>query len=329
MNSGKRGWHKGKHSIVFAENKVLKLFLMHNLKTNFDKIYLIVKSSLSDRLNSLDNLQFYPSVPKMNDCSIIALSICAESLGIDSENYLWSKLKKDYQKDFPNLIDRSNFNKRRRRLKLYIHEVTKQLSVALNEAEDVFLVDSIPVPVCKIAREKRCKFGSECFENTPDKGYSAVTKSYYYGYKLHLVTSIKGVFHSMDLTKASVHDVSYLKEIKNSDMNNATLIGDKGYLSKQVQIDLFNQCNIRLETPKRNNQKDQGDWHPVFRKSRKRIETLFSQLCDQMMLKRNYAKSLNGLKARLISKIAAVTVLQSINYQQLKPINHLKHALAA
>ena len=321
--------HKSNYSIVFAENKVLKLILMHNLKTNFDKIYLIVKSSLSDKLNSEDNLQFYPRLPKMNDCSIIALSVCSESLGIDSENYLWSKLKKDYSNEFPNLIDRSNFNKRRRRLQLYIHEVTKQLSVALNEAEDVFLVDSIPVPVCKIVREKRCKFGRESFEDAPDKGYSAVTKSYYFGYKLHLVTSIKGVFHSMDLTKASIHDVSYLKEIESSGMSNATLIGDKGYLSKQVQIDLFNQCNIRLETPKRNNQKDQQTWHPVFRKSRKRIETLFSQLCDQMMLKRNYAKSLEGLNARLISKIAAVTVLQYINQQQSKPINHLKHALAA
>jgi Transposase DDE domain len=302
---------------------------MHNLKTNFDKIYLIVKTSLSDKLNGKDNVQFYPRLPKMNDCSIITLSVMAESLGIDSENYLWSKLNKDYSSEFPDLIHRSNFNKRRRRLQLYIHEVNKQLSGVLNEAEDVFLIDSIPVPVCKIAREKRCRFESESFEKAPDKGYSAVTKSYYYGYKLHLVTSVKGIFYSMDLTKASVHDISYLKEIEYSGISNAILIGDKGYLSKQVQTDLFSKCDIKLETPKRNNQTAQQSWHPVFRKSRKRIETLFSQLCDQMMLKRNYAKSLNGLNTRLISKIAAVTTLQYINHQHSKSINHLKHALAA
>ena len=127
---------------------------MHNLKTNFDEIYKIVKSSLSDKLNSEDNLQFYPRKQKMNDCSIITFPICAESLGIDSENYLWSKLKKDYSKDFPDLIDRSNFNKRRRRLHLFIDEVTKKLSAGLNEEEDVFIIGSIGVPVCKIAREK-------------------------------------------------------------------------------------------------------------------------------------------------------------------------------
>jgi hypothetical protein len=29
----------------------------------------------------------------------------------------------------------------------------------------------------------------------------------------------------------------------------------------------------------------------IFRKKRKRIKTLFSQLCDQFMIRRNYAKS--------------------------------------
>jgi hypothetical protein len=328
-NSEKGGWHKSIYSIVFATKKATKLFRMHNLKANFDKMYKIVKSSLSAKLNTQDNIQFYPRLPKMNDCSIIALSICAESLGIDSENYFWSKLKKDYSQEFPALVDRSNFNKRRRRLQLYIHEVTRQLSAVLNEQENAYLIDSIPVPICKTVREKRCRFESECFEDAPDKGYSAVSKSYYYGYKLHLVTSIRGVFYSMDLTKASVHDINYLQEVKYSGMQNAVLIGDKGYLSKQVNIDLFSSCNITLETPKRSNQKDEQPWHPVLRKSRKRIETLFSQLCDQMMLKRNYAKSLNGLNTRLISKIAAVTVLQYINHQHSRPINHLKHALAA
>jgi hypothetical protein len=301
---------------------------MHNIKTNFDKFYEIVKNSLHAKLNEDDNLQFYPKKPKMNDCSIIALCICAESIGIDSENYLWSKIIKDHKSDFPKLIDRSNFNKRRRRLHLFIHEVTRFISDLLNKSEDIFLIDSIPVPICKIAREKRCRFGNDTFETKPDKGYSAISKQYYYGYKLHLVTSANGIFHSMDLTKASVHDVNILKEIKYGKMSDATLIGDKGYISKEVKIDLFESCKIKLETPARSNQKEQEHWHPVFRKCRKRIETLFSQLCDQMALKRNYAKSLEGLKTRLISKIAAVTVLQLMNHNNNKPINHLKHALA-
>lgn len=302
---------------------------MHNIKTNFEKFLGFTKSSLNGMLRPDGNLQFYPRPPKMDDCSIIALSICAEALGIDSENYLWGKIKKDHAPDFPNLIDRSNFNRRRRRLQLFIHETTRVLSARLNEGEDVFVVDSIPVPICNIAREKQNRFRTESFESKADKGFSAITESYYYGYKLHLVTSVRGVFHSMDLSKASVHDVRFLQDIKHSGMNNATLIGDKGYISKEQRTDLFHTCRVRLETPKRGNQKEGGTWHPVFRKCRKRIETLFSQLCDQMMLKRNYAKSLDGLRTRLFSKIAAVTILQSMNCENKKPLNHLKHALAA
>ena len=67
----------------------------------------------------------------------------------------------------------------------------------------------------------------------------------------------------------------------------------------------------------------------IFKKSRKRIETLFSQLCDQMMLKRNYAKTVDGLTTRIITKITAATCLQYMNHLNGKPINHLKHALAA
>ncbi|NAW50038.1 transposase, partial [Elizabethkingia argentiflava] len=46
----------------------------------------------------------------------------------------------------------------------------------------------------------------------------------------------------------------------------------------------------------------------MFRKPRKRIETLFSQLCDQFMIRRNYAKSFDGFKNRILSKIMALIV---------------------
>ena len=132
----------------------------------------------------------------------------------------------------------------------------------------------------------------------------------------------------MDLTKASVHDVQYLSDVRYSGLNNCVLLGDKGYLSKTHQLDLFTSCNITLATPKRNNQHVKEHYPFIFKKLRKRIETIFSQLCDQFMLKRNYAKSFTGLAIRILSKISAITILQYINVQNNKPMNHLKFALA-
>ena len=37
---------------------------------------------------------------------------------------------------------------------------------------------------------------------------------YYYGYKLHVVCSIKGVVQSFDLSPACVHDIHYFKNVK-------------------------------------------------------------------------------------------------------------------
>lgn len=78
----------------------------------------------------------------------------------------------------------------------------------------------------------------------------------------------------------------------------------------------------------RTNQKNykKQDW--VFRKTRKRLETLFSQLCDQFMIRRNYAKSFNGFKTRILAKITALTLIQFINkFDFNRPINNLKVAI--
>lgn len=306
-----------------------KTSIMHNLRSNFDKFLDLTKYVFKDRINSSGNLKYYSNRPKMSDCEIIALSLTSESLGIDSENYLWGKLKCDHASDFPNLIDRCNFNRRRKKLYPYIELLNQTVANEMNLDEDVYLVDSIPVPICKLAREKQVKICKEQFETAPDKGYSAVNKAYYFGYKLHLITSVRGIFYSMDLTKASVHDVHFLPQLKYTGLNNCTLIADKGYLSSEYQSDLFSSSRVKLQTPTRSNQKNHLPFEPVYRRVRKRIETLFAQLCDQFMLKRNYAKSVMGLSVRLLTKITGVTLLQYFNLQNNKPLNHLKYALAS
>ena len=72
------------------------------------------------------------------------------------------------------------------------------------------------------------------------------------------------------------------------------------------------------------NQHDYKKQPYLFRKTRKRIETLFSQLCDQFMIRRNYAKTFDGYKTRILSKITAVTVIQMINKLLKRNINNLK-----
>jgi hypothetical protein len=58
--------------------------------------------------------------PQFSDLEVIGLNIVAEYLSIDSENFLFKKINESFKSDFPNLVDRSQFNRRKKYLFNYI-----------------------------------------------------------------------------------------------------------------------------------------------------------------------------------------------------------------
>ena len=298
---------------------------MRNLAANFGKILDICKKFSKNLVDERGNMPRRGVVPRFSDLEVIALSLTAEKFSVDSESYLFSLLE-EYKSDIPNLISRRQFNDRRKFTANLCEQIRKNIALAIDAGEDMFCVDSKPVPVCRIARAKRCKLGKNDFETAPNYGFCAAQNTYYYGYKLHALCGLKGVIHSYDLSKASVDDRYWLQDLK-YEYQQSTIIGDKGYLKASLQLDLFETAQIHLEVPYRLNQKN---WKPTFKpfaKARKRVETLFSQLDDQFMVCRNYAKQQVGLFARVISKVSALTVLQYINFINNKPIGRVKYAL--
>lgn len=139
------------------------------------------------------------------------------------------------------------------------------------------------------------------------------TKTRYFGFKLHAVCDKNGVFHSYDFSPANIHDVNYLNDIKEN-FKNCELIGDRGYICKELQVDLFNYSKINLSVPMRKNQHDFVKFSYTKSKIRKRIETAFSQLAGQFKININYAKSFQGLATRIVSKIASFTMMQYLNF---------------
>lgn len=220
---------------------------MHNLYTIFAKFLEICKEFSSDLVDDNGNIPRRGVVPRFSDLEVISLSLTAEALGIDSENYLFSKLS-EYRTQFPLLISRRQYNDRRKLTADLCNNIREKLAFEIDGGENVFCVDSKPIEVCRMARSKRCKMGKDNFETSPNYGYCASQNSYYYGYKLHAVCGISGVIHSFDLSKASVHDIHYMKDIKSS-FSDCTIIGDRGYVGKNVQLDLFETSKIELAIP--------------------------------------------------------------------------------
>lgn len=288
---------------------------MNNLGANYERILEVLRKISNENL-----LPYQRRTPKLKDLELISLALTAEFMSIDSENHLFRQIPETIKCK----IERSVYNRRKRRLTNKINDLRMKIAKSFNEFEKFFIIDSMPVEVCKLSRSstsKICKDADYCY---PNRGFCASQQMHFYGYKLHAVCSVNGVFQSIDLSPASVHDIHYLKDIREQ-FSDCTLLGDKGYLSSEIQIDLFNYANIELETPKRINQKDYKPQFYLFKKQRKRIETLFSQLCDQFMMRRNYAKTFEGFKTRLLAKITALTVVQFINKEYFnRNINNLK-----
>lgn len=288
---------------------------MHNFEANYDKILEVFK-----RLNIQENYFTQIRKPKLSDKELIAINLTSEYMGIDSECQLFRCLPSCLSSK----IERSVYNRRKRNLFDFQELIRQKITHLFLEFEDCFIVDSMPLEVCKLSRASRSKICSSDFDTSPNKGYCASQQMNYFGYKLHAICSVNGIISSFDISKASVHDIHYLQDIK-SQLSDCVLLADKGYLSAKQQLDLFETVNIKLETPMRKNQKNYKKQSYVFRKSRKRIETLFSQLCDQFMIRRNYAKSFEGFKTRVLSKITALTTIQYINkFIENRNINNLK-----
>jgi hypothetical protein len=235
--------------------------------SNLEQNYKLILNELR-KISKTENLYFKPVKPKLSDIELISLILLAEFKSIDSEHQLFREIKGF---EIESKIERSVFNRRKRKLFPFIEKIRIKMVRKLNEFEQYFTLDSMPLEVCKMVRSSRSKICKEQNFALPDVGFCASQNLHFYGYKLHAVCSISGVFQSFDLSPASVHDIHYLKDIK-SQLSDCVLIGDKGYLSSAIQSDLFNTVNIRLETPKRVNQKDYKPQFYLFKKYRKRIE---------------------------------------------------------
>ena len=313
-------------NLVFSKSLSTKIIVMYNFVTKFGKILEICKQFAGNRVNEKGNVARCGVVPTFSDLEVVALSLTSEAFGFDSENYLFNRLNKECPGVIPNLITRRQYNQRRKKTKSLGEEIRKAIARKIDSGESVFCIDSKPVKVCQNARGKRCSIGKADIEHAPAWGYCASQNMHYYGYKLHALCGITGVIHSYDMTAANVHDLYHLKDVK-WEYHDCMILGDKGYLSAPIQQDLFQTANITLEVPYRLNQKNwrQPSW--AYKRFRKRIETIFSQLNDHFMMIRNYAKQPEGLFTRMAAKVAAFTMMQYFNFLNHKPIGQVKYAL--
>lgn len=229
---------------------------------------------------------------KTTDSLILALLIWQAKTGIESQRRFCECF---------NCLSHSRFNRRSRQLLQLIYQIRQEMNKKVDLNGQFLIIDSFPVPVCQPIRNYRAKI----FRGYANIGYKATKKIYFYGFKVHAIVSDDGYILDYVVTKASVHDARETVELlENTHPSNYYLLGDEGYLGKELHQQL-KQMGYELWTPYRKNMtgaKKHND-HQLMA-IRRTIESDFS-LLTHYNAENNRARSLTGFQARL--EIAILT----------------------
>jgi hypothetical protein len=97
---------------------------------------------------------------KVTYFEVIDISLTSEFMSIESENSFFNQLQ---NRQISNLIERSQYNKRRKKLFHFAEEIRQHLYSKFTEFESYFIVDSMLFEICKMARHNRIKICRDDF----------------------------------------------------------------------------------------------------------------------------------------------------------------------
>lgn len=202
----------------------------------------------------------------------------------------------------------SRFNRRLHQLKDWLHELVLLMGEIFSH-EEAYIIDSMPVPVCKRARASRCKkVRGKVF-----CGYCAAKKEKFFGWRLHVVCTPEGIPVAFDLLPASAHDLTPVHELTYALPYGARVFGDKGYLSQVDADSLFEAMGIRLVAIKRKNMHP-NSWADDYDLAlyRSSIETVYSQM-ESMGIQRLHVRTHYGFDVKAWATLLALAFTNLLN----------------
>ena len=233
--------------------------------------------------------------PNCPDSDILTITWLLEYIGADSENSGYRRIKAELKTVFASLPERSRFNRRRRNLS----PASEVIRGALTEdfpKTDVYIVDSFPIPVYDFKRANASRSDFKWADATgPLTTYGKCAPKgldTFFGFRGSLIATVDGLPVDFAIASAGIDDRDMLPLLTER-QHYPIILGDKGYISQQLQSEVFETENTVLLPTLRRNQKTQYPealsklqvrlWH--------RIETTLSQLTEQFHVSRVQART--------------------------------------
>jgi hypothetical protein len=251
---------------------------------------------------------------RITDAQVVALCVAQAIMGIPSDRRFLAAARKRLTHLFPEIPAQAGYHKRRRRLagtSEWLMEVFASQSPGFHD--DLLLVDSTPVE-CARSREtvKRSALG-----DAADYGWSASHSRYFWGFRLHGLFAPDGTPRAIALSspKTDEREVAVKLLARCRRDGKLTVIGDKGYAGARF-AEQAAELDALILRPRRKDEPGRG---PHLAPIRQRIESIFWTCKDILTLERHGARTLPGLRERILQRLLTLAATISLNHQLGRP----------
>ena len=250
----------------------------------------------------------------VTDAEVVALCVAQTMMGIPSDRRFLAVASKHLRHLFPEIPGQAGYFKRRRRLAdtlEWLMEIFASQSPGFQD--DLLLVDSTPVE-CARSRETVKR---SALADAADYGWCASHSRYFWGFRLHAIFAPDGTPRALALTspKRDEREVALKLLERCRRRGGETVIGDKGYAGREFAIRV-SELDATIMRP---NRKDEPGRGPHLAPIRQRIESIFWTCKDTLTLGRHGARTLPGLRERVLQRLLTLAAAITLNHQLGRP----------
>ena len=252
----------------------------------------------------------------VTDSELVALAVAQAAIGISSDRQFLGLIGRVLPGWFPHLPEQSQYNRRLRALVELISTVQQRLARWLDSG-GLRLSDGTLIGV---ANYPGCAERSE-FAGFARYGFAKSSHRYLWGVRLVLLTDQRGLPLGYTLVPANEKEYEPLADLLTGTPSEIVL-ADKGLWGREYKQRLAAGGTLLLTPDKTRTVANLGR-ERALASTRLVIESVFSNLKEQMRLERHLARTPAGLALRIAQRILALTIGMLLNTLAGRPARAL------
>jgi hypothetical protein len=248
------------------------------------------------------------------DAEIATLCVAQAIMGIPSDRRFLKVARKRLAHLFPVIPSQPTYFKRRRRLADQLEWLMGMFaSQSPGFHDDLLLIDSTPVE-CARSRETVKR---SALADAADYGWCASHSRFFWGFRLHALFALDGTPRAVTLASPKRDDREVGLTLLERCIRDGgeTVVGDKNYAGRDFAQQVSN-LDATIVRPRRKDEPGNG---PHLAPIRQRIESIFWTCKDLLTLERHGARTLDGLRERVLQRFLALAACITLNHQLGRP----------